>query len=385
MFRAFRALPRITQHVRIYNSPHLQHQHLASRYPILIDGLQLLRSHGRHFSLSSIHPVILAPLVFVGLTLTLWSYKCLMMVLFQSRIIYMPSIPPGARREKISDYAAYCRGIQWTEGILTTSDRKTLATASATVGGSSNADNGNQKEFVIVYFQGNASSTPPRLPELSSVLSRLSSSPAKTTLLIPSYRGYWNSTGSPSQRGIEKDLVAIFSHLNDAYPTADIILWGQSIGCGISVHGLAEAPVALQKRVKGVLLETPFVSIRNMLVAVYPQKWLPYRYLGRFLWNTWELVVALEKAIKAGWNGRVLIMQAGADELVPEGQAGKILEVVEKAGLQGELEVVRKALHVECLTKPGGMPRVVGWLHELLMEKKEACKNGEMRRDGKTK
>jgi pimeloyl-ACP methyl ester carboxylesterase len=143
--------------------------------------------------------------------------------------------------------------------------------------------------------------------------------------------------------------------------------------------------VALQQRVKGVLLETPFVSIRDMLVAVYPQKWLPYRYLGGFLWNTWELVVALEKAIKAGWNGRVLIMQAGADELVPEGQAGTILEVVEKAGLQGELEVVRKALHVECLTKPGGMPRVVGWLQELLMEKKEACKNGVMRRDEKTK
>ncbi|KAI5810574.1 alpha/beta superfamily hydrolase [Pyronema omphalodes] len=381
MFRAFRALPRTTQRLHIHSSPNLQHQYPISRHAITVNSLQLPRIHGRHFSLSSIHPVILAPVVFVGLTLTLWSYKCLMMVLFQSRIIYMPSIPPGARREKISDYAAYCRGIQWSEGSLTTSDGKTLATASATVGGNSKPTvNENQKEVVIVYFQGNASSTPPRLPELSSVLSRLSSSPVKITLLIPSYRGYWNSTGSPSQRGIEKDLVTIFSHLNTAYPTADIILWGQSIGCGISVHGLSEAPVELQKRVKGVLLETPFVSIGEMLVAVYPQKWLPYRYLGGFLWNTWELLVAMEKAIRKGWRGRVLVMQAGADELVPEDQAGRIVEVVRKMGLRGELEVVKKALHVECLTKPGGTPRVVGWLQEFLMEEKEV-----VRREEKTK
>ena len=41
-------------------------------------------------------------------------------------------------------------------------------------------------------------------------------------------------------------------------------------------------------KVDGLVLETPFTSIRAMLVAIYPQQWLPYRYLYPFLWNHWN-------------------------------------------------------------------------------------------------
>lgn len=104
----------------------------------------------RLWSLSAIHPLLLAPLVFTGLTLTLWSYKCLMMILFQSRIIYMPGIPLGARKEKISDYTRYCRGIQWHEGRIAVDDGTVLATATAKLDGSGKAG----RELVVVYFQG---------------------------------------------------------------------------------------------------------------------------------------------------------------------------------------------------------------------------------------
>lgn len=104
----------------------------------------------RIWTLSTTSPLILAPVVFTGLTLTLWSYKCLMMILFQSRIIYMPGIPLGARTEKISDYSAYCRGIRWKEGKIHVDDGTVLATASATV----NNSREKEKELVVVYFQG---------------------------------------------------------------------------------------------------------------------------------------------------------------------------------------------------------------------------------------
>lgn len=48
-------------------------------------------------------PAIYAPLIFTGLFLMLWIYKWIVIVLFQNKIIYMPSMPPFARKEKIAD------------------------------------------------------------------------------------------------------------------------------------------------------------------------------------------------------------------------------------------------------------------------------------------
>lgn len=42
-------------------------------------------------------PLGLMASVFVGLPTALWSYKCLMMIAFQRKIIYMGFLPPGAR------------------------------------------------------------------------------------------------------------------------------------------------------------------------------------------------------------------------------------------------------------------------------------------------
>jgi hypothetical protein len=119
---------------------HLRHRHCPP----------LLRRR-RIWTLSTIPPLLLAPAVFTGLTLTLWSYKCLMMILFQSRIIYMPGIPLGARSEKISDYAAHCRGVRWRAGSLSVHDGTILATATATVNKDATT---RAKELVVVYFQG---------------------------------------------------------------------------------------------------------------------------------------------------------------------------------------------------------------------------------------
>ncbi|KAF8544405.1 hypothetical protein BDD12DRAFT_816216 [Trichophaea hybrida] len=317
------------------------------------------------WSLSAIHPVLLAPLVFVGLTVTLWSYKCMMMVLFQSRIIYMPGIPLGTRREKISDYASLCHGVVWKKGSIATDDGNTLATATATNGAKG------KKELLVVYFQGNASSTPPRLPQLSSILSSLSDSPVTITMLVPSYRGYWTSTGRPSQRGIEKDLSAIFSHISYCHPEAEIVFWGQSIGCGILMTGLLQNPLP---NVVGLVLETPFVSVREMLVALYPQKWLPYRYLGVFLWNRWELVREMNRILEWGWRGKVLVLEAGADELVPEGQAREIVSIARKMVVEVDLVTVNGALHVECLSRPKGRKAVLRYLREMAGNEENASK-----------
>lgn len=52
-----------------------------------------------------------------------------MMVVFQNKIIYMPSVPPFSRSERIADYAAQCRPVDWREQHITASDGTSIAVA----------------------------------------------------------------------------------------------------------------------------------------------------------------------------------------------------------------------------------------------------------------
>jgi len=52
-----------------------------------------------------------------------------MLILFQSKILYMPSIPPFSRFEKITDYAALCRPVVWREKTTMADDGVEVAVA----------------------------------------------------------------------------------------------------------------------------------------------------------------------------------------------------------------------------------------------------------------
>ncbi|KAF8437039.1 hypothetical protein BGX38DRAFT_1098852 [Terfezia claveryi] len=371
--------------------------------------------------LSRIHPVILSPLVFAGLLITLWFYKCLMMIIFQNKIIYMPGVPLGARRERIDDYAGMCSGIKWKEVQIPTSDGHLLrgAVAEVTVRNEITRELGAagkpyRRRVIVVYFQGNASSTPARLPIISSILSGLSRTPLSIqpqvqevvyTAVVPAYRGYWSSTGTPSQRGIEEDGRAIFKFLEtggykmqhpstlpdpsgkfsendgDLDEKVELIIWGQSIGANIAMTTLANhlterssnQPSPVQQTEKlpspaAIILETPFLSIPEMLIELYPQKWLPYRYLTPFLRNWWDLQDAAKKLKSAGYSpGKVSILIAEKDELIG-GVQGEKIDALLRSCFAGEEEngktklrkvVVKGALHVECLLRDQGRREVI--------------------------
>lgn len=69
----------------------------------------------------------LPPLMFFGLLGGLWIWKCAMMIVFQNKIIYMPGMPPNARRERIEDYVRQCGGVQWEEHRIRAEDGTNLA------------------------------------------------------------------------------------------------------------------------------------------------------------------------------------------------------------------------------------------------------------------
>ena len=78
-----------------------------------------------------------------------------MMIMFQNKIIYMPGIPPNARREKLSDYRKQCAGITWREERTKSVDGTEIALCVGSVG--PKKDSGEFKDVKTVYtlyFQG---------------------------------------------------------------------------------------------------------------------------------------------------------------------------------------------------------------------------------------
>ena len=297
----------------------------------------------------------------------------------------MPSIPPFSRSEKISDYASQCRGVVWHEERIRASDGVELGVAVGSV--SSNRDGAPQergRQVVILYFQGNGGSIPPRLPNLSTILKSLStSSSARYAIHALSYRGYWKSRGRPSQPGIELDASTLLDEISAIYPPdVSIVLWGQSLGASVAVHAATAATAkgtddGKKVGVEAIILETPLVSIKRMLETVYPQRWLPYRYLSPFLWNHWDTASALRRLATSGQETpstrgpelpKILILQAGNDELVPQEHGEELVGVCKEVGVKVERVAVGGALHAGCMGRRQGQEAVVRMLREVSKE-----------------
>jgi hypothetical protein len=78
-----------------------------------------------------------------------------MMIIFQNKIIYMPGLPPNARRETISDYVAQCSGITWREERIRASDGTEIALCVTTVENKAASTGAPFPiEKLIIYFQG---------------------------------------------------------------------------------------------------------------------------------------------------------------------------------------------------------------------------------------
>ncbi|KAL8733004.1 MAG: hypothetical protein Q9166_002402 [cf. Caloplaca sp. 2 TL-2023] len=332
----------------------------------------------------SISAISTPPLVFAGLLVTLWAYKCVMMVVFQNKIIYMPSIPPFSRREKIEDYEPQCKPVRWQEKRIEAADGVDIALAVASVTGSREVSRKQATHVAIVYFQGNGGALPPRLPSLSMVLKALQRDAASSTtytIVGLSYRGYWTSRGRPSERGIGLDAHAAIQYALTQLPKPSghpvkLILWGQSIGAGVAASAAANLTSLQQEgedvkggsqvntpRLSGLLLETPFMSVRAMLTTIYPQKWLPYRYLGPFLRNHWDSKAALQRIGGSSISRpKVLILQAANDELVPGSQSEGLEQICRDLELDVYRHVISGALHTDAAAKAQGRKSIVEFL-----------------------
>lgn len=219
----------------------------------------------------------------------------------------------------------------------------------------------------LTVYPGNTSSLPPRLPDISWILRRLKDAdePIYCTTVCLSYRGYWTSHDRPYERGINKDAQAALRWISQLHqsraagnqlPKPVVVLWGQSIGCGLATNLAAMPNRASNLDIDALILETPFTNTRAMLQALYPQRWLPYQYLWPFLrnhldsWKNLGLIAAKQQARLP----EVYIIEAAKDELVPQDHGTMLYQRCQDVGLMAERHKIRKALHNDVMVRQEG-------------------------------
>lgn len=173
---------------------------------------------------------------------------------------------------------------------------------------------------------------------------------------------YWTSTGRPSQAGLEKDALAVLEWIGQCRPNREVsvILYGHSIGAGVACFAAASNRIRNLK-IKGIILETPFTSVSDMLRALYPQKWLPYHYLGPFLRSSWNIKEYLSR-ISNKEKPRIMIVQAENDEVVEKWMAPEIKAFAVQKGYEVDHFNVPGALHFECM----GYRAFPGWVSSFI-------------------
>lgn len=150
----------------------------------------------------------------------------------------------------------------------------------------------------LVWFHGNAGNISHRVENIKLLHDKV-----KVNIFIFDYRGYGRSEGSISEEGTYLDGEAALDIVQTRFGAAakNTILFGRSLGAAVA------AEMANRFESQGLILESPFVSIREMARVVFP--FLPIGPLLRTRYDVREKV----KKIKTP----LLVMHGDHDEVVP--------------------------------------------------------------------
>jgi len=204
--------------------------------------------------------------IIIGVVL-IYAGLCAALFFFQRNLIYFPQ--PRTPGEGTTTFT------------LSTADAEVLVTVRQR--SSANA---------VLYFGGNAEDASGSLPDLATAF------PDHSIYLLH-YRGYGGSSGKPSEAALVADALTLFDkiHLEKKH----VIAVGRSLGSGVAIQ------LASQRAVSRLILVTPYNSLQELAVRLYP--YFPIRWLLLDKFESWRH--AEQVAIPT------LIIAAEHDEVIP--------------------------------------------------------------------
>jgi fermentation-respiration switch protein FrsA (DUF1100 family) len=148
----------------------------------------------------------------------------------------------------------------------------------------------------VVYFHGNGANLSNWSPILTKIVQR------GYSVFAFDYRGYGQSTGHPTERGLYRDVEAVINRAwTDAGERVPTLYWGRSLG------GTMAAYAATVRPPDGLILESAFADARAAVRDSTPLVILS-------LFSTYRFPTA-EFANRAGRPA--LVMHGNADTIIP--------------------------------------------------------------------
>ncbi len=157
---------------------------------------------------------------------------------------------------------------------------------------------------LVIYFGGNA--------EEVSWLVDLADQFAGWSLLLVNYRGYGESEGKPGEKELLEDGLMIHDYAKGRLDvnSGRIVAMGRSLGSGVAVH------LAAHRRLRGVLLVSPYDSIVAVAKRHYP--FLPVSLMLRHRFDSLARVPQIEAPL--------LCLVASQDRIIPEAHSCALFE-----------------------------------------------------------
>jgi uncharacterized protein len=236
--------------------------------------------------------LLVAIILYLGLGIVMW--------LTQARLIFpVPKLPADLLTEFAAD-----RGIQVVH-IPTKDGVKLYAWHNRT--------NGTR---LVIFFHGNAETLAGAWPLHQELRQQ------GWDVLSFAYRGYPGSEGSPSERGLQRDALAVWTHATSelGYAPDRIILHGRSLGGGVI------GTVMNQVEPAALVLQSTFRSIRALASSSYPI--YPVSVLLKHPFDTEARAPSVQVPVLVlHSSGDALIPVSHAQALAPSFPRGEYLEV----------------------------------------------------------
>jgi fermentation-respiration switch protein FrsA (DUF1100 family) len=132
-------------------------------------------------------------------------------------------------------------------------------------------------------------------------------------LLTFDYRGYGESSGTPSEAGLYRDADAAYAYLCDSLgvPPERVLIFGHSLGSAVAVDLASRVPSA------GLILEGAFTSVPDVGQRTY--FFVPVRLLARNRFDAAEKIGRVKVPM--------LFLHATRDEIIPYDLARRLYQL----------------------------------------------------------
>lgn len=154
----------------------------------------------------------------------------------------------------------------------------------------------------VVVFNGNAGHKRDRLPLARGLAVR------GMEVLLFDYRGYGDTDGNPSEKGLLRDAAAVVEAASDT--DLPVVYLGESLGAAVATLLAVDRPPA------ALVLRSPFTSLADMARTHYPT--LPAGLLLQDRYEVEEAIARLEVP--------VLVVLGSADTIVPPALSRRVFE-----------------------------------------------------------